>query len=78
MVLTGVNLVDGKPNRWKVENSWGEESGVEGFWMMSDVWMDEFTYQIVIRKDLLTKEQLDAFNSEPIVLAPWDPMGSLA
>ena len=29
MVLTGVNLVDGKPNRWKVENSWGEESGVE-------------------------------------------------
>lgn len=78
MVLTGVNLVDGKPNRWKVENSWGEESGAEGFWMMSDAWMDEFTYQIVIRKDLLTKEQLDAFNSEPIVLAPWDPMGSLA
>ncbi|OFT80401.1 aminopeptidase [Granulicatella sp. HMSC30F09] len=78
MVLTGVNLVDGKPNRWKVENSWGEESGVEGFWMMSDEWMDEYTYQIVIRKDLLTKEQLDAFNSEPIVLAPWDPMGSLA
>ena len=72
MVLTGVNLVDGKPNRWKVENSWGEESGVEGFWMMSDAWMDEFTYQIV------EKEQLDAFNSEPIVLAPWDPMGSLA
>ena len=78
MVLTGVNLVDGKPNRWKVENSWGEESGVEGFWMMSDEWMDEYTYQIVVRKDLLTKEQLDAFNSEPIVLAPWDPMGSLA
>ena len=78
MVLTGVNLVDGKPNRWKVENSWGEESGVEGFWMMSDAGMDEYTYQIVIRKDLLTKEQLDAFNSEPIVLAPWDPMGSLA
>lgn len=78
MVLTGVNLVDGKPNRWKVENSWGEESGVEGFWMMSDAWMDEFTYQIVVRKEFLTKEQLDAFNSEPIVLAPWDPMGSLA
>ena len=78
MVLTGVNLVDGKPNRWKVENSWGEESGVEGFWMMSDAWMDEYTYQIVVRKEFLTKEQLDAFNSEPIVLAPWDPMGSLA
>ena len=46
--------------------------------MMSDAWMDEYTYQIVVRKEFLTKEQLDAFNSEPIVLAPWDPMGSLA
>ena len=26
MVLTGVNLDEnGKPNRWRVENSWGEE-----------------------------------------------------
>ena len=78
MVLTGVDLVNGKPTRWKVENSWGEKSGVDGFWMMSDEWMDEFTYQIVVRKEFLTAEQLAAFNAEPIVLAPWDPMGSLA
>ena len=78
MVLTGVDLVNGKPTRWKVENSWGEKSGVDGFWMMSDEWMDEFTYQIVVRKEFLTPEQLAAFDSEPIVLAPWDPMGSLA
>ncbi len=78
MVLTGVDLVNGKPTRWKVENSWGEKSGVNGFWMMSDEWMDEFTYQIVVRKEFLTPEQLAAFDSEPIVLAPWDPMGSLA
>ncbi|RRS10763.1 C1 family peptidase, partial [Escherichia coli] len=38
----------------------------------------EYTYQIVVRKDLLSKEQLQAFNEEPIVLAPWDPMGALA
>ena len=78
MVLTGVDLVNGKPTRWKVENSWGEKSGVDGFWMMSDEWMDEFTYQIVVRKEFLTPEQLAAFDAEPIVLAPWDPMGSLA
>ena len=35
-------------------------------------------YNIVLEEGVLTKEQLDAFNSEPIVLAPWDPMGSLA
>ncbi|MGG5357955.1 MULTISPECIES: aminopeptidase C [unclassified Enterococcus] len=78
MVLTGVDLVDGKSTKWKVENSWGEKVGDKGFFVMSNEWMDEYTYQVVIRKDLLTKEQLDAFNAEPTVLAPWDPMGALA
>ncbi|MBO0430922.1 C1 family peptidase [Enterococcus sp. DIV0660C] len=78
MVLTGVDLVDDKSTKWKVENSWGEKVGTKGFFVMSDEWMDEYTYQIVVRKDLLTKEQLEAFNAEPIVLAPWDPMGALA
>ncbi|HFD1595433.1 TPA: aminopeptidase C [Enterococcus faecium] len=78
MVLTGVDLVDGQSTKWKVENSWGEKVGKNGFFVMSDAWMDEYTYQIVVRKDLLTKEQLNAFNEEPIVLSPWDPMGALA
>ena len=78
MVLTGVDLVDGKSTKWKVENSWGEKVGNKGFFVMSDDWMNEYTYQIVVRKDLLSIEQLQAFNEEPIVLAPWDPMGALA
>lgn len=78
MVLTGVDIVDGQSTKWKVENSWGEKVGDKGFFVMSDEWMDEYTYQIVIRKDLLTAEQLAAFEAEPKVLAPWDPMGALA
>ena len=78
MVLTGVDLIDGQPTKWKVENSWGEKVGAKGFFVASDAWMDEFTYQIVVRKDLLTPEQLAAFEAAPIVLAPWDPMGALA
>ena len=27
MVLSGVNIFNGKSNRWKVENSWGEDNG---------------------------------------------------
>ena len=27
MVLTGVDIVDGKPTKWKFENSWGDKVG---------------------------------------------------
>lgn len=78
MVLTGVNLADGEPNRWKVENSWGEKAGDQGYFVMSDKWMDEYTYQVVVNKKYLTQELIDALDQEPIELEPWDPMGSLA
>lgn len=78
MVLTGVNISDGKPNRWKVENSWGDEKGDKGYFVMSDSWLEKFTYQVVINKKYLSKEQLKAYEKEPLVLNPWDPMGSLA
>lgn len=51
MVLTGVDLIDGQAKKWKVENSWGEKVGEKGFFVMSDEWMDEYTYQIVVRKE---------------------------
>ena len=78
MVLTGVNVIDDKPNRWKVENSWGEERGEKGFFIMSDTWFDEYNYQVVINKKHLTRQQLEALEQKPLVLPPWDPMGSLA
>jgi len=78
MVFLGVNLKDGKANRWKVENSWGDDRGNKGYYIMSDDWFSEYLYQIVVPKRYLTSEMLEAYNSEPIVLKPWDPMGSLA
>ena len=78
MVFTGVNLVDGKTNRWKVENSWSKKSGNEGFYIMSSEWFDEYNYQIVINKRYLTAELRNALESEVTELEPWDPMGSLA
>lgn len=79
MVFLGVNLDEnGKPNRWKVENSWGDKSGQDGYYIMSDAWFDEYNYQVVVNKKHMTPEQIKAFAQEPIVLKPWDPMGSLA
>ena len=79
MVLTGVDLDEnGKAKKWKVENSWGEKVGNKGYFVASDTWMDEYTYQIVVRKEFLTAAELAAYEAEPLVLAPWDPMGALA
>ena len=79
MVLTGVDLVNGEPRKWKVENSWGDKVGEKGFFVMSDEWMDEYCYQVVVNKKFLPAELQKVFETEePQVLAPWDPMGALA
>ena len=37
MVFQGVNLDENdRPNRWRVENSWGKEPGEDGYYVMSD------------------------------------------
>ena len=77
MVITGVNIVDGKPNRWKIENSWGDERGSKGYYTCSDSWFDKFVYQAAVEKEYLG--DLAKFTeTEPVVLEPWDPMGTLA
>ena len=78
MLFTGVDIVGGKPRRWRVENSWGVKGGDKGYYLMTDKWFDEYNYEIVVDKKYLPKRILDLFNREPVKLAPWDPMGALA
>ncbi len=79
MTLQGVNLDEaGAPTRWRIENSWGDDHGKKGYDVASDAWFDEYVYQVVVDKKYLTADELAAFESEPIELAPWDPMGALA
>ncbi len=79
MVITGVNFgADGEPDRWKIENSWGDEAGNHGYFVASAKWFDEFTYQAVINRKFLSPALNAAYDADPIVLKPWDPMGSLA
>lgn len=78
MVLTGVNLVNEKPTRWKIENSWGDKPGNKGYFTASDTWFDQYVYVAAIHKKYLSEEALAALNEEPVLLSPWDPFGTLA
>ena len=78
MLFTGVDVVDGKPRRWRVENSWDDKVGDKGFFLMNDSWFAEYMFEIAAPKSYLPEELQRALDMEPIVLPPWDPMGSLA
>lgn len=78
MTIVGVNLVNGKPTKWKIQNSWGTDIGAKGFFLASDSWFEKYTYQALVKKEYLSKEAQEAAGKKPRVVKPWDPMGTLA
>ncbi len=78
MVFTGVNLVDDKPTRWKIENSWGDKTANKGYYIASDSWFDKYMYVVAINKKYLSEKAKAALAEEPQELEPWDPFGTLA
>jgi bleomycin hydrolase len=77
MVFIGVDVVNGKPEKWLVENSWGATAGNNGTFTMYDSWYDEYMFAIVIHKKYLPKDVLDIFKQKAEMLPPWDPMFSM-
>uniref|UniRef100_A0A671NTJ1 Bleomycin hydrolase n=1 Tax=Sinocyclocheilus anshuiensis TaxID=1608454 RepID=A0A671NTJ1_9TELE len=81
MILTGVTDKNGKEGcyeKWRVENSWGDDRGNKGYLIMTDEWFSEYVYEVVVDKNFLPPEVLDVMQQDPIVLPAWDPMGALA
>jgi bleomycin hydrolase len=74
MVFTGIDIVDGKVKKWLVENSWGENRGKKGYFLMLDDWFDNYVQEVVVHKRYIPQEILALFRTQPTVLPPWDPM----
>ncbi|MFD1420711.1 C1 family peptidase [Lactiplantibacillus songbeiensis] len=74
MTLTGVDLVDDTPTKWKVENSWGTANGDQGYFVMSQDWFNDYVYEVVVHKRFLAPE-FQALLTEPAKRLPaWDPL----
>lgn len=86
MVITGYNINDSIINRWQIENSWGEnkeegneENNYDGYYSMTDKWMKEYVFEIIINKKYLSNDIKKKWNQEIQHYLPlWDPFGVLS
>ena len=68
MSFVGVHVIDQKPVRWKVENSWGTEKGFKQFLIMNDNYFDERVTTVAIHKKYLTAKTKKCLEQEPIIV----------
>ena len=80
MLFTGINIENGTPDRFRIENSWGKGTGEEGYFACSIKWFVENVFQIVIPLAIIDDvDILEAIRrADTVVLDPWDPIGCLA
>ena len=71
MVITGVNTKN-KIKKWKVENSWGDKEGINGYFVMEDKFLRNYLISVVINKKYLNQKELDILKKEPIEVSKWD------
>ncbi|HCT29352.1 MAG TPA: biotin transporter BioY [Bacteroidales bacterium] len=63
-----------QPIKWQFENSWGSNSGQNGYLTFTDEWFNEYMFRFVIQKKFLTPEILKVLDQKPTMCPPWDPM----
>ena len=74
MTLIAVDIVEGKPVKWMVENSWGPAAGYQGNYIMTDEWFNEYMFRLVVEKKYVPADVLKMLDQKPVQLPAWDPM----
>ena len=74
MTLIAVDIVNGEPVKWMVENSWGPNSGYKGCLIMTDEWFEEYMFRLVVEKKYVPEDVLKMLDQTPVQLPAWDPM----
>ncbi|MCQ2333730.1 MAG: C1 family peptidase [Paludibacteraceae bacterium] len=77
MSLVAVDLdKDGQPIKWLLENSWGDNAGWKGHLIMTNEWMQEYLFRLIVEKKYASDKVLQALQTKPVELPMWDPMAS--
>ena len=75
MTLSAVDLdKNGNPVKWKVENSWGEDSGMNGCIIMTNRWFEEYMFRLVVNRKYASEKVKKAAESKPEKLSPEDAL----
>ena len=87
VLIIGYNLdEDGKINRWLIDNSHGDEpcklgKGNEkkkmgkGYLTMTNDWFKEYVYQVIAKREFLSKELIGLLEKPAVHLEPWEVIG---
>lgn len=72
MLITGVNIINNKAEKYKIENSWGNKYGRDGYYIATEDWIQKYVHRIVINKKNLTRNQLELLKQNSIKISKYD------
>ena len=73
MTFCGVHLLENKPVRWKIEDSYGDKEKVNGYYIMNDNFFNEFVLNVIIDKKYLSTDQLELLKQDAIEFEVEEP-----